>query len=369
MARWKNAPLLRTAAASAAAALALAACSEPAAPAASAAGGDAAPIQLKVVFASGLNNVPMMVAAENGYWRERGLDVAVQVLDSGSEIAKALVTGAADIAAGNATSSIPLSRAAGNKLVMVGPYHNNPLVVSGTERVAIVASAESGVREGDAQSLAGKTVGVAQGSTSENYLKSYLAAHDLTLDDIKPVNLAVPDMPTALSQGNVDAVVPWEPQVSEILRTQSDDATVLVRGGAYGASVVGVMVTDDYLAGNEDVLSQYVLGAWEGVRFTRENPAEAAAIAQRYISGLNLEDATTGIERMAAEFDPRISPCTEAAVMSEQKNLIAADSMDSPEPLPYDEIVAVDLIARLLAANPELVADLPALPTDAAGCE
>jgi ABC-type nitrate/sulfonate/bicarbonate transport system substrate-binding protein len=313
--------------------------------------------------------VPMMVAAENGYWRARGLDVTVQVLDSGSEIATALVTGAADIGAGNATSSIPLSRAAGNDLVMVGPYHNNPLVVSAAERVAIIASSDSGVQEGVARSLVGKTVGVAQGSTSENYLKSYLAANGLTMDDIKPVNLAVPDMPTALSQGNVDAVVPWEPQVSEILRTQGDDATVLVRGGPHGTSVVGIMVTDAYLAEHQDVLAQYVLGAWEGDRFTRENPAEAAAIAQRYISGLNLDDATSGIQRMTSEFDPRISPCTEAAVMGEQERLIAAGSMDVAEPLAYDDVVATNFIDDLLAENGDLLAELPPLPTNKASCK
>lgn len=367
MARRPRTSHLTRAAVAAMAALALAACGEPAAPAATS-GDGAAQVKLKVLFASGLNNVPMMVAAENGYWRERGLDVTVKVLDSGSQIATALKTGAADIAAGNATSSIPLSRAAGNDLVMVGPYHNNPLVVAGTERVGILAATDSGIRQADAQSLVGKTVGVAEGSTSENYLKSYLAANGLTMGDIKPVNLAVPDMPTALSQGNVDAVVPWEPQASEILRKQGDDATVLVRGGPYGASVVGIMVTDEYLAENADVLEQYVLGAWEGDKFTRENPDKAAAIAQRYISGLNLEDAASGIRRMKSEFDPRISACTEVAVMKEQQKLIGAGSMDVAKPLPYDEVVASKFIGDLLAENRDLLTDLPPLPSRAVDC-
>jgi ABC-type nitrate/sulfonate/bicarbonate transport system substrate-binding protein len=189
------------------------------------------------------------------------------------------------------------------------------------------------------------------------------------MDDIKTVNLTVPDMPTALSQGNVDAVVPWEPQVSEIIRTMGDDAVVLQRGGPYGTSVVGVMVTDQYLAEHEDVLQQYVLGAWEGVKFTRENPEQAAELAQRYISGLNVEDATSGLEQMRSEFDPRISPCTEEAVMSEQKRLIADGSMDADKPVPYDQIVAVDFIEKLLADNQDLVAGLPPLPTDVSECE
>jgi NitT/TauT family transport system substrate-binding protein len=347
-------------------ALGATACSQPAAPTAQ--GSDSGLVKVKALFASATNNVPMMVAAENGYWRERGLDVTVQVLDTGSEIATALVTGAADIGAGNATSSVPLSRAAGNDFVLVGPYHNNPLVVAGTARVAIIAGADSGVRAGDPRSLVGKSVAVTEGNTNENYLRAYLKAHRMTMRDIKPVNLAVPDMPTALSQGNVDAVVPWEPQVSEIIRTMGNDAVVLQRGGPYGSSVVGVMVTDEYLAEHEDVVERYVLGAWEGVKFTREHPAEAAALAQRYISGVNVDDAASGLEQMRSEFDPRISPCTEEAVMSEQKRLIADGSMDADKPLPYDQIVATDFIEGLLAENEDLVDGLPALPADVSEC-
>jgi len=345
--------------------LALSACASPAEP--EAVSGADAPIELRVIFASAINNTPMMVAAENGYWREQGLDVSVQVLDTGGEIATALLSGAADIGAGNATSSIPLARAAGNDLTMVGPYHNNPMAVLGAAHVAVLASGDSGVREGDARSLIGKRVGVTVGTTPENYLKAYLAANDLSMDDIKPVNLSVPDMSTALSQGAVDAVVPWEPQVSEILRTQ-DDVTTLVRGGPYGRSVVGVMVTDEYFGDHQDIIEKYVVGAWQGDQFTREHPEEAAALAQRYISGLNVDDATSAIKRMTADFDPRISPCTEETVTQEQQALIDSGSMDAPRPLPYAEIVQADFINELISRHQELFSDLKPLPASAQDC-
>lgn len=350
---------------------ALTGCAGPTPPAAAPQGSEGGePTQeISVLFASAMNNVPMMVAAEQGFWRDRGLNVSVKVLDSGSQIATALVTGAADIGAGNAATSIPLSRAAGNRLVMVGPYHNNPMVVSGTERVGIIAHKDSGIRAGDAQSLVGKTIGVAQGATPESYLKEYLQKNGLSMKDVKPVNLGVPDMPTALSQKIVDAVVPWEPQVSEILRTQRDSTTVVVRGGAYGRSVVGVMVTEDYFAKNRDIVEKYVLGAWEGVKFTREHPEEAAELAQRYINGLNSEDAASGIKQMNEEFDPRISACTEGAITSEQKALIAAGSMKQPEPIPYKELVATDFIDNLLRSNEDLLDGLPELPASLGECK
>jgi len=345
--------------------LALSACSSPAEPEATS--GSTAPIKVKVLFASAINNTAMMVAAENGYWREQGLDVSVQVLDSGGEIATAVMSGAADIGAGNATSSIPLARASGNDLTLVGPYHNNPLVVSGAEHVGILAAGDSGIREGDAKSLIGKSVGVTVGTTPENYLKAYLAANDMSMDDIKPVNLAVPDMATALSQGTVDAVVPWEPQVSQILRTQ-DDVTTVVRGGAYGRTVVGVMVTDEYFAEHPDIIEKYVVGAWQGDQFVREHPEEAAVMAQRYISGLNVEDATSALERMTSDFDPRISPCTEESVTREQQALIDAGSLDAPKPLAYTQIVQADFINELISRHEELFSDLESLPASAADC-
>ncbi|WP_201840140.1 ABC transporter substrate-binding protein [Microvirga zambiensis] len=344
----------------------LSGCNEPVAPTQTESATAGKP--LKVLFAGALNNVPMMVAAENGYWREQGLDVTVQVLDSGSQIATALVSGAADIGAGTATSSIPLSRAAGNQLTFVGPYHNNPMVVNGVARVAVIGSTKSGVKAGDAKSLVGKTIGASLGSTSESYLKSYLASRGVGMGDVKLVNLSVPDMSVALTQGNADAVVPWEPYVSQIIREQGDKAAVVSRGGPYGSSVVGVMVTDKYFAQNRDLVERYVAGAWKGVQFTRQNPAAAATIAQRYIQGLNHADATSGLQAMQAEFDPRISPCTKAAVMQEQDSLIAANAMKIATPFPYETIVQADFIQSLLTKHPELLNDLKPLPETAAQC-
>ena len=346
------------------ASLLISGCSEPEAPVQTAEPAH----KLKVLFASAVNNVPMMVAAENGYWRDQGLDVSVQVLDSGSQIVTALVSGAADIGASAVTSSLPLSRAAGNPLTFVGPYHNNPMVVNGVARVGVLASARSGVKADDARSLAGKTIGVALGSTGESYLKSYLAANDVAIRDVRLVNLSVPDMRVSLSQGNVDAVVAWEPYVSQIIREGGNDVVPVVRGGPYGASVVGVMVTDSYLEKNKAVVEKYLVGAWKGVQFTRDNPAAAATIAQRYIQGLNHQDAISAIEVMKAEFDPRISVCTRAAVMQEQEQLIAAGSMKAAAPIPYETLVQVGLIEGLLKRHPELVKDLKPLPASVSDC-
>lgn len=331
-------------------------------------GAQAADQKVNAIIAGALNNVAMMVAAENGYWRELGLDVRMQTLDTGSQISKALLSGAADIGAGNATSSVPLSRASDNKLTMVGAYHNNPMVVNGVQRVGVIASAKSGAEAGNAESLIGKSIGVSLGSTADNYLRGYLEKAGVSVDDVNLVNLAVPEMAVALRQGTVDAVVTWEPYVSEIVRTEGDNAVVIVRGGPYGASVVGAVVTDEYFAAHKDLLEKYVLGAWKGDQFTRKDPEGAAAIAQRYIRGLNPVDAAAGIAFMKAEFDPRISPCTEAAVMQEQNALIAAGRMKAEKPFPYEDIVQVDFINKLIDAHPELFDDLEPVPASLEEC-
>lgn len=323
---------------------------------------------LRVMFAGAVNNVPMMVAAENGYWIDLGLDVSVQVLESGSQIARAVQSGAVDIGAGAATSAIPLSRAAGNLMTFVAPYHNNPLVVNGVERVALIASKKSGVTTDNPKGLAGKSIGVAVGSTSESYLRGYLGKIGLAMTDVRMVNVAVADMSAALQQGSLDAVVPWEPYVSEIIRTQGGKTQVVSRGGPFGASVVGIMVADAYMQANRETLEKYVIGAWKGVKFARENPEKAAALAQRYIQGVNPTDAASAISVMKAEFDPRISVCTEAAILQEQRALIASGNMKSAQPLAYDAIVQVDFINGLLAKHPELLEGLPPLPTSVDQC-
>lgn len=326
------------------------------------------PKRVNAIIAGALNNVAMMVAAENGYWRQEGLDVRLQTLDSGSQISKALLSGAADVGAGNATSSVPLSRAVGTALTLVAPYHNNPTVVNGAQRVAVIGSASSGVKSGDPTSLKGKTVAVSLGSTSHNYLTGLLEEAGVSTGDVKLVNVGVPEMPVALQQGTVDAVVPWEPYVSQIIRQAGDKAAVVARGGPYGASVVGIVVTDEFFANNQETLKKYIIGAWKAAQFTRQNPEAAAKIAQRYIRGLNPVDAAAGITFMKSEFDPRISPCTEAAVLQEQQSLIDAGQMKVEKPLPYGSLVKADFIRGLLAEHPELVSDLAALPKTVEEC-
>lgn len=324
--------------------------------------------EVNAIIAGAINNVALMVAAENGYWRELGLDVRLQTLDTGSQISRALLSGAADVGAGNATSSVPLSRASGSNLTFVAPYHNNPMVVNGVERVGLIARADSGAEEGNAESLIGLQIGVSVGSTGDNYLRSFLTDAGVSPEQVTMVNLGVPEMPTALRQGTVQAVATWEPYVSQIIREQSDQTTVVARGGPYGASVVGVVVTDEYFANNQETLRRFVVGSWRGMQFTRESPEQAAQIAQRYIRDLNPVDAASGIAFMRAEFDPRISPCTEEAVMQEQRALIAGGRMDGPEPMPYNQIVQVEFISALLDENADLLSDLPPLPASLEQC-
>lgn len=323
---------------------------------------------VRFFIASGLNNAPLMAAADNGYWREQGLDVTLEILDSGGQIANALISGEAEIGIGNATSSIPLSRAGGNDLTMVAPFQNNPLVVQGVERVGIIAHRSSGVVEGDAASLEGKSVGVLQGSTSESYLNSYLAANDMTQDDLNIVNLTTPDMPTALRQQNVDAIVPWEPYTSEAIRVLGDDATVLVRGGPYGRSIAGLVVTDQYLEENAEIVKKMIIGALQGAQFVRQQPDEGAAIAQRYLSGTDLQDLVSGLEQLQEEFDPRLSVCSDQAVLEAQEGMIAQGQMDVSEPYAADAILRRELLDEVLAENPELIEDLAPLPTSVDEC-
>ena len=273
------------------ASLLISGCSEPEAPVQTAEPAH----KLKVLFASATNNVPMMVAAENGYWRERGLDVTVQVLDSGSEIATALVTGAADIGAGNATSSVPLSRAAGNDFVIGRALSQQPDGGRGTERVGVIAAPRSRRQRRRAEVAGRQDRGVTEGSTNENYLRGYLEANGLSMDDIKTVNLS--------RAGHADRALAGQRRrgrrrgsrrsARSSARRATTPSCVSAAGRTAPASSASWSPTS-YLAEHEDVLEQYVLGAWEGVQFTRENPEAGGDARPALHLRAQLEDAASG---------------------------------------------------------------------------
>jgi NitT/TauT family transport system substrate-binding protein len=322
--------------------------------------------QATVMVVSNNTHLAAMAAAEQGFWLQHGLDVRLEVLDSGREIMTAVGAGEAQFGGVNAATTIPPARAGGLEAAVVVPYMNNALAVADVGRVALLARADSGINPADPGTLRGKKIGVLDGSTTDQYIRSYLARNNLTVDDVEFVNTPVPDMAVALDQGLVEAVVPWEPYVSQILREQGGNAVIVERGGDYVADVIGLATLDSLVAEQPELVEKLILGILEGAKFVRQNPEQAAEILTSYVGGVQVEDVIEGNKQTS--YDPRVSVCTEKGVMDGAQSLIDSGEIQS-QPFQLHQLLNVELLKRLTQENPQFFDDLEPLPQDLSECQ
>ncbi len=325
--------------------------------------------EVDAIIAGAINNVAMMVAAENGYWREQGLDVRLQTLDTGSQISKALLSGAADIGAGNATSSVPLSRATGSALTFAAPYHNNPTVVNGVQRVGVIASARIR-RQGRRREIPGRQDHRRLARQHGRQLFARVPHRGRRFartgehgEPWRPRNADGPEAGNRGCCGDVGALCqPDHPRAGG--RCHRGRAWRALRGKRRRHRGDGRVFRAE--PGNpEEVRRRLVEGhAVHASRIRKQQPRSRSATSATSIRWMPPPE----ISFMRDEFDPRISPCTEAAVLQEQEALIAAGRMDVDAPIPYDQIVQVEFINALLKEHAELLSDLKPLPATLEEC-
>lgn len=307
-----------------------------------------------------MSGAPLFVASERGYFPENGLDVKLRIFSSGADMNKALGAGNIQFAtAGN--TSVPSSRAAGLNTVMVSGGMNDATTVTNADPLSIIATKDSGMTADDPSSIKGKKVAYLAGSTTEAYLRAFLAANDMTIDDIEAVNLEIPDHPVALTQGDVDAAVSWEPYASQSVRELGDDAVEFARGAPVLGYVIGVGATDETIASSPDTLKKFVASVAQSTQFIRENPAEAAEIVTNFIDGLNLDDATEAISNHVS-YDPRISGCTFEIFKTTADNMVKQGLIKKAPPV--NEMVDPQFIDAVESDHPEWFEDLPAIPAE-----
>lgn len=293
-------------------------------------------------------------AVERGFFLKHGLDVNLRLLSSGADIVKGLQAGEAQFGQ-VATTSVPVARSSGLNLRMVVPIMNDATSAKFAGNLSIIARADSGIDPNDPSSLEGKKIAVLEGSTPQSYLRAYLEENGSSLDKVDLLNLAVPDQPIALKQGEVDAITPWEPFVSQVIREMGDDAIIVSRGDALIGYVIGIGATDEVIEENPDVIQSFTDAISEAAQWVRQNPDEAARVTGSYIDGLNLVDATTAIIEHVA-FDPRISDCTLEAFEVQAQALF--DAGVTTQEYGAEELVDPSFSNRSFEVYPELFEDL-----------
>ncbi|HML23262.1 MAG TPA: MetQ/NlpA family ABC transporter substrate-binding protein [Aggregatilinea sp.] len=227
---------------------------------------------------------PWWIAAEKGFFEDRGLDVEVIDFTWDQDMNAALASGRIDVEAAATNTLIALI----NQDVDAQAFL---LLDASFEADAIIANKDITSIE----DLAGREVAYEPGSTSDLLLNYALSEAGLTIDDVIPVPIAASDAGAAVIAGQVDVAVTYEPYISAALSGR-DDYGVLYSAAERPGLISDVMIAQrSFISENPDVIEALALAWDDAIAYLRENPDEGGQIIADAV-GSDMEEFTVAFE-------------------------------------------------------------------------
>ncbi|EIJ80437.1 nitrate/sulfonate/bicarbonate ABC transporter substrate-binding protein [Bacillus methanolicus PB1] len=149
-----------------------------------------------------------IIAEKLGYFKEEGLTVTNQLIESGPDIGPMVAGGSAPISFQTNFMDIILA-SSGVKVKIVAPLAQ----IAGTQ--AVVAGKDSNINS--PKDLEGKTIGIPSGADVMIAIQNMAKYYNVDMKKIKFVNLAPSDALTALEKGDIDVMAAWEPFITKAI--------------------------------------------------------------------------------------------------------------------------------------------------------
>jgi NitT/TauT family transport system substrate-binding protein len=181
--------------------------------------------KLNISVLSAADLAPLYLANQDGFFKQEGLEVNITVAASGAATITKLVAGEADIIFSSYVGLFVAQskNAADIKLVA-------DAVSAAPNSLMLMATPNSSVKT--VQDLAGKKIAItAPGTASDTLTKAIMKANNVDFSKVTWVPMGFPEMPTALSKGDVDAAFMSEPVLTQAAKTTGATPIVDVASG------------------------------------------------------------------------------------------------------------------------------------------
>jgi NitT/TauT family transport system substrate-binding protein len=242
----------------------------------------------KVVFSLDFiplgRHAPWYAALAEGYFKDEGLDVAIIPSQGTAQVIQAVESGTANIGFVDVPSLV-IARSNGAKIKMVAVnYGRAPYAVF---------SLSTGANVTQPKQLEGLTLGSGAGSFTPKILQGFMTQQGLDATKLTISNVAPAARATALLSGQVPAIeffVMARPGLEAGAKGANAELRTLLPAD-HGLALYsnGIAATEDYIAGNPDVVRRFVRAALKGWKFAMTNPERAAEDQIRYIPTLKPE--------------------------------------------------------------------------------
>ena len=205
-----------------------------------------------------------LIAEEKGYFRDAGLDVRIERIDSMGKAVAFLAANHVQVAQGGLNAGIFNAMGQGLPVILALDGGSTPLY----HKIVVRRGLEDRIKT--PADLKGRTIGLsAPGSTSMYELALTLASAGLTLKDVEVKHLAFSQMATALANGALDAALAVAPFTALIVERNIGTPWIDPEAGyikPLPMTSVAYVVNTDWAAQNPDVARRLMLALARGSR-------------------------------------------------------------------------------------------------------
>jgi ABC-type nitrate/sulfonate/bicarbonate transport system substrate-binding protein len=313
--------------------------------------------KLDVVIGNNFGHLPMFVGAEKGFFKAHGVDAKMLIVDTGTDMINAMNDGRAQIGDMSTTSFLKAVHA-GSPFKVIGLIMNDARRDNCDDPLAIVTRKGRGIEAGKLAELKGKTIGLARGQTSDEYFKMVLRRNNLKYDDVTIENIwSQFGLAPALAEGKVDAIVSWEPYITQVL-TQVPDSYPVIRAGQYMSYVMVCTAHIPTVETKPHLVKAIAAGLAQSSHYTRQHREEAVEIFARMVPKTDVAIGKKAVHHIS--FDPRMSPAVLRAFENAENEVLMNTLKGAPR-LDVPDLFRPQFMAEVEKQHPEYFADLPKL--------
>jgi sulfonate transport system substrate-binding protein len=313
---------------------------------------------IDVVIGNNFGHLPMFIGAEKGFFKKHGVDAKMLVVDTGTDMVNAMHDGRAQIGDMSTTTYLKAVHA-GEPFKVIGLIMNDAARDNADEPLAIVTRKGRGIGAGKVADLKGRTIGLARGQTSDEYFKMVLRRAKMKYEDLTIENIwSQFGLAPALAEGKVDAVVSWEPYVTQVL-TQVPDSYLVIRGGHHMSYVMVATAHGPTVESKPSVVKSIAAGLAASSHFTRNNHDEAVEIFAKWVPGTDVAIGKKAVRHIS--YDPRLSPNVLRAFENAEDEVLMNTLKDAPR-LDVPSLFRPQFMAEVQKEHPEYFSDLAPLP-------